>query len=324
MHQPPCAEYAAPRRRRGRRSTIAALPRAGGSSSWVPLKLPACLSIPPAADCSTVPAAPMRQLLLVLLLLSVAGQCESQLAPGPWADPSLPPAQRAELLLANLTLAEKVGLLHGTNGRTFGFSAGVQRLGVPGVSSIAWTGPGSGPTMTAWPTGLAIAATFDDSAAAAWGKGKGEEAFEKGGNVDIEIPLCLTRTPNNGRAWEYLSGEDPFLGAKVAAAAVRAVQAEGIVANVKHFADNSQEDNREGVSADIDERTQWEMFYPPFQSAVEAGAGSVMCSLNRINGRWACENEQALNVDLKGRMNFSGWVMYVSRTLVEFEMQVCF
>ena len=66
------------------------------------------------------------------------------------------------------------------------------------------------------------------------------------------------------------------------------------------------------------------MFYPPFQSAVEAGAGSVMCSLNRINGRWACENEQALNVDLKGRMNFSGWVMYVSRTLVEFEMQVCF
>ena len=176
----------------------------------------------------------MRQLLLVLLLLSVAGQCESQLAPGPWADPSLPPAQRAELLLANLTLAEKVGLLHGTNGRTFGFSAGVQRLGVPGVSSIAWTGPGSGPTMTAWPTGLAIAATFDDSAAAAWGKGKGEEAFEKGGNVDIEIPLCLTRTPNNGRAWEYLSGEDPFLGAKVAAAAVRAVQAEGIVANVKH------------------------------------------------------------------------------------------
>ena len=127
-------------------------------------------------------------MLLLLVLLGMRG--ESALVPGPWADRSLPPAQRAQLLLANLTLAEKIGFLHGTNGRTFGFSAGVQRLGIPGVTSIAWTGPGSGPTMTAWPTGLAIGATFDVGAAVAWGAGKGEEAFQKGGNGPTSRSHC--------------------------------------------------------------------------------------------------------------------------------------
>ena len=68
----------------------------------------------------------------------------------------------------------------------------------------------------------------------------------------------------------------------------------------------AEENNREGVSANVDERTQWEMFYPPFQGAVDGGVGSIMCSLNKINEIWACENPDALTRDLKGRMNFTG------------------
>jgi len=81
-----------------------------------------------------------------------------------------------------------------------------------------------------------------------------------------------------------------------------------VIANVKHFAFNNQETLRNSINSVVDERTMWEMYYPPFQAAVEAGVGSAMCSYNKVNGDWACENE-FLNKDLKGKMGFKGWVM---------------
>lgn len=66
---------------------------------------------------------------------------------------------------------------------------------------------------------------------------------------------------------------------------VEGIQSQGVVANVKHYVDNNQENNRNGVDVQVDERTQWELYYAPFQGAVDAGVGSVMCSLNRVNGK---------------------------------------
>jgi beta-glucosidase len=72
---------------------------------------------------------------------------------------------------------------------------------------------------------------------------------------------------------------------------------------------NSQEENRLQVSENIDERVLHELYYPPFESAIQAGVGAMMCSYNKINGRYSCENNSTLNEDLRGKLGFKGWVM---------------
>jgi beta-glucosidase len=86
-----------------------------------------------------------------------------------------------------------------------------------------------------------------------------------------------------GRNYEYMSGEDPFLGSVMVPAAITGIQSQGVIANAKHFINNNQETDRHGVNAVVDERTMMEIYAPPFESAVvEGGVGSIMCSYNRI------------------------------------------
>ena len=106
-----------------------------------------------------------------------------------------------------------------------------------------------------------------------------------------------------------MSGEDPFLGYTMIQPAVKGIQSQGVVANAKHWVMNSQETHRGDIDEVVDERTRFEMFYPPFEGAIDAGVGSFMCSYNKINGRWSCENDDTLRVDLKERLGFDGWVM---------------
>ena len=81
------------------------------------------------------------------------------------------------------------------------------------------------------------------------------------------------------------------------------------MANAKHWVQNNQEANRDIVSENVDERTRHELYYVPFAGAIEAGVGSFMCSYNKINDVWACENSETLNTDLKGHLGFKGFVM---------------
>ncbi len=104
-------------------------------------------------------------------------------------------------------------------------------------------------------------------------------------------------------------GEDPFLGATLIQPAIQGIQSQGVIATMKHYINNNQEDNRGNVSANLDERTHMEIYATPFGAGVEAGTLAAMCSYNRINGTHACENAQTLNVELKGVYNFTGWVM---------------
>jgi beta-glucosidase len=90
---------------------------------------------------------------------------------------------------------------------------------------------------------------------------------------------------------------------------VNGIQSKGIIANAKHWVENNQETDRDTVSENVDERTRHEIYYPPFQGAVEAKVGSFMCAYNKVNNRWSCENEEILKHDLKENMGFSGWVM---------------
>ncbi len=131
----------------------------------------------------------------------------------------------------------------------------------------------------------------------------------------------MARVPVNGRNFEYLSGEDPWLGAALVGPVVEGIQAQGVIANAKHFIHNNQEFNRTTMVSAVGERAQWEVYAPPFQAAVNAGVGSFMCSYNNISTTaqqaagqsfWACENPETLSTDLKGRMGFGtaqGWVM---------------
>ena len=137
----------------------------------------------------------------------------------------------------------------------------------------------------------------------------GDEFYRKGSNVQLGPGVNLARVPRNGRNFEYLSGEDSYLGYQLVQPLVRGIQSQGVIANAKHWVENNQEINRDTVSENVDERTRHELYYQPFYGAVEANVGSFMCSYNKVNNVWACENPETLNVDLKGHLGFKGFVM---------------
>ena len=95
-------------------------------------------------------------------------------------------------------------------------------------------------TSTAWPSALAVSATFNTATAKAWGVAMGEEFFAKGSNVQLGPGVCVARVPRNGRNFEYLSGEDPMLGATMVVPVVTGIQSQKVIANVKHFVNNNQ------------------------------------------------------------------------------------
>jgi beta-glucosidase len=155
-----------------------------------------------------------------------------------------------------------------------------------------------------------------------WGVAMGQEWYNKGANIQLGPGVNLARLPNNGRLWEYVSGEDPHLGFHMSKSVVSGIQSQGVIATAKHYVDNSQETNRGHVTEVVDERTQFELYYPPFEGAIAAGLGAVMCAYNKVclepecsyptaieKGRWSCENHESLQRDLKGRLKFQGLVM---------------
>lgn len=101
---------------------------------------------------------------------------------------------------------------------------------------------------------------------------------------------------------------DPHLASELVKEEVLGIQSLNMLGCIKHFVDNSQEFERHSISEQVGRRVQWELYYPAFQAAIDVGVGSAMCSYNKINGTWACENPQTLS-DLKNKMGFDGWVM---------------
>ena len=164
-------------------------------------------------------------------------------------------------------------------------------------------------TSTSFPGGLTIGSTFDEKLAYDWGEAMGEEFLDKGANVQLGPGVNVARVPNNGRNFEYISGGDPYLGYKLVQPIVKGIQSVGVIANAKHFVNNNQETDRTKYSAEVDDRTRHEFYYVPFEGAVRAGVGSFMCSYNKVNDVYACENPTTLKKDLKDGLKFEGWVM---------------
>lgn len=168
---------------------------------------------------------------------------------------------------------------------------------------------GTAGTTTSFPSMLALASTWDEDMVRLVASALGTEYKGKGANCILGPSINVHRAAAGGRNFEYLSGEDGHLGAKLTAAYVKGVQDQGIIATAKHFAFNEQETNRMSMDARMSERSQEELYYLPFRAAAEAGVGAVMCAYNKVNGTYACQNSEILTADLRGKMGFSGFVM---------------
>jgi len=246
----------------------------------------------------------------------------------PWCDADLSPAERTALLLAELTLDEKIALLAGddpfgsvTGEPAVGTLDGIERIGLPRVLfSDGPVGPRKG-QATQHPAPALLASTFDDTLARRSGQAIGNEVRLKGADVVHGPTLDILRTPLAGRSFESY-GEDPWLTTRLGVAWIEGAQSEGVIANVKHFVANNQEGqfgippltglvgSRFIVNAVIDDRTLREVHLAPFEAAViEADAGSVMCAYNRVNDRPACSSPELLQQILRDEWGFDGFVL---------------
>jgi beta-glucosidase len=245
---------------------------------------------------------------------------EGPCADVPWADPHLSPGRRARALLAASTLHQRYRWLveqPANSPQQTDFNGVTYPEQVPCTPTVVYTDGPDGVRLfvegvTAFPATIASAATWDPRLHYAKSAAHAAEAFDKRRNVLLAPGLAGGRTPLSGRTPEYL-GEDPVLTGVLAAAAVRGMQRgspdKPVLSTLKHYVANEQELDRQLSSSNMDERTFREIYSLPFEIAVRLGRpGSVMCSYNQVNGRYACENP-VLDRALKDDAGFDGYVM---------------
>jgi len=249
-------------------------------------------------------------------------------SPQAWMNSSLSPDERASLVLKEMTLDEKISMLHGTgmvglspmspladksNGGA-GYVVGIPRLHIPAIqmSDAAYGVRSSGENgrySTALPADIAGAASWDPEAAYEYGALIARELRAQGYNMTLGGGVNLTREPRNGRTFEYL-GEDPILAGKTVGQVMRGEQAEHVIGDIKHYAVNDQESGRNAVNVHIDKRAMRESDLLAFEIGLkESNAAAVMCSYNRVNGDYACENTYLLTDVLKKDWGFKGFVV---------------
>ncbi len=220
---------------------------------------------------------------------------------------------KVDSLVAAMTLAEKLSFLSGATDPAgygqAGYIPGVPRLNVPPLRlTDGPAGVRTNQPATALPAPVAMASTFSPDLAKQYGQILGRDSRARHQNVLLAPMVNIVRVPQAGRNFETL-GEDPLLASRLVAAEIEGVQGEGVIATVKHYAFNNQENARMSVSADVDERAGREIYLPAFEAAVKAGSLSVMSSYNRVNGTYASENPDILTDRLRKDFGFRGFVM---------------
>ena len=262
----------------------------------------------------------------VLLALSLSSAQSGKTHP--WSNTSLSPDERASMVVKEMTLDEKISLLHGTgmkglspmsplvihsNGGA-GFTVGIERLGIPGIQmsdaayGVRMSGE-NGRYSTALPSDVAGAASWDLEAGYQYGALIGRELRAQGYNMTLGGGINLTREPRNGRTFEYL-GEDPVLAGKMVGSVMKGLQAQHVIGDIKHYALNDQESGRNAVNITIDKRSARESDLLAFEIGLqESDVAAVMCSYNRLWDTYACENKYLLTDLLKKDWNFKGFVL---------------
>ncbi len=224
---------------------------------------------------------------------------------------------KIEKLISQLTLQEKVGMIHG-NG--FFVTKGVERLGIPpfrtsdgprGVrkdfENDAWKDIGLSYDYVSYlPCNSALAATWNRALSHAAGKLLGKEARGRGKDMILAPGINIMRTPLCGRSFEYM-GEDPYLVSEMVVPLIQGIEENDVAACVKHFAVNNQETRRLDVDVDVSERALREIYLPGFEAAVRRGkVKGVMGAYNKLRGTHCCHHDYLLNEILRKEWGFAG------------------
>jgi len=231
----------------------------------------------------------------------------------PWLNPHLPIAQRVALMMHKMTLADEIAIVAGHGAKPYvGVIKENAALCLPQIGlEDGPNGVGDGMTgVTQLPSGATLAATFSRKLAYQYGQVNGAEHAGKGAAVDLGPTVNIDRDPRWGREFESLS-EDPHLAGRIAAAEIRGIQSQGVIAQVKHFDAYNQETYRNTPLDDVivSRRALHEIYMPAFRSAIRRGkVGSMMCSYATVNGHYSCQNRYLLTDVLRREWNFNGFV----------------
>jgi beta-glucosidase len=270
--------------------------------------------------------------ILALLTSVVCFAAHAQAAPDttkmPWMNKALSPDERANLVLGQMTIDEKIQMVHGAGWGVLrpgtplparsnfgaGFMAGVDRLSIPDIN-LADSAVGirmaayQSRYATLLPSTLGAASSFDPDSALLYGSVIGRELRAQGYNMSIGGGVNITREPRNGRNFEY-AGEDPLLAGIMTGNLEKGVLSQQVMSDIKHYALNDQETGRTIVNVLLDKKAMRESDLLAFEIAIGISDPSgVMCSYNLLDGDHTCENDYLLNQVLKKDFKFKGWVL---------------
>jgi beta-glucosidase len=222
---------------------------------------------------------------------------------------------QARALVARMTLSQELTMMHGVPSApdgTVGATPAIPSLGIPAVNQQDGpAGVGDGVTgVTQLPAPVDLAASWDPSLAACYGKVLGAEERGKGVEVAYGPTINIVRVPQWGRAFEAL-GEDPYLDGQVAASEVNGIQSQGEMAEVKHFAVYNQETNRNTPQDDaiVSQRAIQEIYTPAWTQVIDkSNPAAIMCAYSSVNGPFACQNPDLLTTILDKQLGYQGFV----------------
>ncbi len=229
-------------------------------------------------------------------------------------------AATVDAILAEATLAEKVGMMSGKGffkaykddggrwgARPYRAGGGIERLGVPALWFTDGPRGVARGNSTCFPCTMARGASFDPDLELRIGEAMSVEIRAQGCNLSGAVCFNLLRHPGWGRAQETY-GEDPHHLGVMGTALGLGLQAHNVIATVKHFALNSMENARFKIDVRIDERALHEVYLPHFKMALDAGVASVMSAYNKMNGEYCGQNRELLTDILRGEWGFEGFV----------------
>src|SRR5215469_3551209 len=265
---------------------------------------------------------PALLLATILAAFTCIGAQETAPVTAPYRNPRLSLDERVADLVGRMTLEEKATMLSGSGWME---SAPIPRLGIPAIkmtdgpmgvrschgSSAVTSAQDSAVKVqaTAFPSGIAMAASWDTDLVQREGQAIAQEVKALGRDMILGPTVNINRQPLWGRNFEGY-GEDPFLAGKLAVAYVRGVEGEGVIPSVKHFDANNEEYERHRIDETIAERTLHEIYQPAFQAAIQqAGAWTVMSAYNKINGTHCGESVPLLGDILRHQFGFKGFVV---------------
>ena len=263
----------------------------------------------------------LASILLVPSFQAAQSRAQTTTADAPYRNPATPLERRVRDLLSRMTREEKAAMLSGSGWME---SAPIDRLGIPAIKmadgpmgvrnwsgSSAVTNSANAPKVlaTSFPSGVAMAATWDTRLVEREGQAIGQEVKAMGRDMILGPTVNINRVPLWGRNFEGY-GEDPYLSARLGVAYIKGVQGEGVIPSLKHFAANNEEFERHRIDAHIDDRTLHEIYLPAFKAAVEeAHVWVVMSAYNKLNGVHCAEDSTLLTDILRKEFGFKGFVV---------------